>query len=428
MVRRVFLYSAPLVGTQILLLTGNAAALFVLGHLGVDALGAAAAPLTFATVAYALFSGCSAGVMVAVSRAKAAEETERLGRIVTQGVLGSIVAGIAIGVFGAFFAPELLHSANVSHAELRIAVPYTELLALSLPATFAFGMYLAVLHGLGDRVAPLALSAAYTGLYVISLATLHIGALAVPISSLAATLLVTIGAAVVLYAHRAEFRLDVAFRSFFPSTHAVSEVFRYDLPASVQYVAVAFAEIALVSIANSYGSRGGAAFTLVAFGISVITAPALIFATAAAACSRSLRSALSLNLAAGGVIALAVYVFAEPLLGAFVNDAQTVHLARSGLLIAGWSALALGIGNVVAAELDGYGQNVWGAIVNVAGAWLVTVPCAGILSGRFGLDGIWYGYTAGFAAVTLTLIAATPLVVRATRRLREPAAAPDRAL
>ncbi len=425
--RQVLLYSLPLLGTQALLLGGNAAALFVLGHLGVDALGAAAAPLTFAAAGYALFSGCSAGVMIAVSRAKAAGETDRLHRIVTQAVLGSIFAGMVLGALGALFAPELLRAVNVSHAELRIALPYTELLALSLPATFAFGMYLAVLHGLHDPVAPPALTAAYTALYLVSLAFLHVGALSVPISSLAATLIVTIGASIVLYAHRTEFRLDVALRSFFPSAQAINEVLRVDLPGSVQYLAVALAEIALVSIANSYGARGGAAFTLVTFGIAVLTTPAFVFATTAAACRRSTRTALGLNLAIGGILAIALYLFAVPLLSAFIDDPQTVQLARSGLLIAGWSAFALGIGNVIAAELDGYGQSAWSAIVNLAGAWLVAVPCASILAARYGLDGVWYGYTAGYAAVALTLIAVTPLVLRATRREREPAAAADRA-
>lgn len=427
MVRRIFFYVLPMFGTQILLLTASTAGLAVLGRFGVDTLGAVAAPITLANAGFALFAGLAAGVMVLVHRARAEGDAVRVQRLIAQGVLGAIAAGILVGGIGALLAPSLLHATGVPLGELRLAIPYTQLLAVSLPATFVFAMYCAILQGLNDHRTPLVMLGASTLLFLIGLGTLRVGALSVPIASLAATLLITIAAGITLYVRRPEFRVDFSTRAVVPDWKTVHDLVRVDLPASVQLIAVALAEVAIVSIANAYGSRGGAAYVVVMQVLAYILAPAAIFATAAAASENSRRGILLMNALVAGGLTLAVYLLATPLLGTFLSDPQTLHVAKAAVFIAGWSAFALGAGNVAAAELDAHGQTVWAVLVNVAGAWLITVPCAWIFATRYGIEGLWYGYTVGYVAVAVALFAITPLLLRRPRRVREAVTARDRA-
>jgi Na+-driven multidrug efflux pump len=170
-------------------------------------------------------------------------------------------------------------------------------------------------------------------------------------------------------------------------------------------------------------------------------APASIFATAASVFTtqalnetgadnahQALRSSLFLNIAISGTMTLLVYVFATRILGAFLADPQTLQVATSGLLIIAWSAFALGIANVVCGELDAYGQSIWPALTTVAGVWLILVPCAAILAGRFGIEGVWDAYPIAYAFIAIAQIASVPVLLRLRRTHEQVPAATDRAV
>ena len=429
--RRIVLYALPMLGSQVVFLIGSTAALARLGHLGTDTLGAVAAPQILLGLAYAAFTGVSTGMMILVARAKAAGKTRDVERLLAQGLTIAVLCGVALGGLGAVFASEILRAANVAPSLLHLAVPYTQLISLYVPALFVYMTYVAVLQGLDDIVTPFAMLGVQTIIFLTLLVLLPLGALSVPIAALAATLLVTIVFAVYLGVRRPEFRLDVPPGAYIPDSKTFSEALRLDLPASVQYIAVALSDIAVVSIANGFGARGGASFIVILQIITYLLAPATVLATAASAFAsqalgasrsehaHSLRVTLLLYIGFGGALTIGVYVLAGPLLGIFLVDPQVLQTAKSGLFIVAWSAFALGLANVVCGELDAHGLNVWPMTASVAGVWLILVPCAVIFTAHVGIDGIWDAYSLAYAGIAITQIAAAPLLLR-LRRAHEP--------
>ena len=419
-----------MLGSQVVLLIGSTLALVRLGHLGTDTLGAIAAPQVLLGLAYAIFTGVSTGMMILVSRAKAAGKTRDVERLLAQGLTIAVLCGVVLGGLGALFASEILRAANVAPSLLHVAVPYTQLLSLYVPAAFVYMTYVAVLQGLDDTSTPFAMLAVQTIIFLTLMALLPLGALSVPIAALAATLLVTIVFAVYLGVRRAEFRLDVPPGAYVPDLKTFYEALRLDFPASVQYIAIALADIAIVSIANGFGARGGASFIVILQIVTYVLAPATVLATSASAFAsqalgarsehaHSLRTTLLLYIACGGALTIAIYVLATPLLGAFLVDPQVLQTAKSGLFIVAWSAFALGLANVVCGELDAHGLNVWPMIVSITGVWLILVPCAVVFTSHVGLDGIWDAYSLAYAGIAITQIAAAPVLLR-LRRAHEP--------
>ncbi|HEV3152429.1 MAG TPA: MATE family efflux transporter [Candidatus Baltobacteraceae bacterium] len=425
--RQILVYALPLAAAQTLQLAAGTAALAVLGQLGPDTLGAVAAPITLMTLAASLFAPFATGAMVGVARARASEDPGRVHRLTSQSLAVALAAGVAGGSLWALFTPELLHATNVPPALLDIAIPYTQLLAVSLPGFFVFTMYASLLEAMGRTGAALAMLGASTAIFLTGLLTLRIGAFAVPISSLAATLLVTIGAAILLYVRYPEFRFDVHPSRFIPNPKTAFAALRFDAAVNTQFIAVALSDVAIVSVAYGYGAHGAAAFVIVLQVLAYVSAPAVIFATTVSASQRGVRAALAMQLVAAGAACILAYVFAPAFLRAFSVDPQTLSAARAGVFTVAWSVVALGIGNFVSAEADACEEGLWPAAIAVGGVWLILVPCARAFSMRWGMDGIWDAYALAYAAIAVLQIGAAPLLLRRPH-VREVKPVPDRTI
>lgn len=417
--RAIAAYVLPIAGSQLLQLTATTAALIALGTWGVDALAAVAAPLALLAIASALFAWCATGTMVLAARARAAGDTARINRVIAHGIGLAFILGTGGGTIAAFSAPAILHAAGVAPALLNLATAYARLLALSLPAFFLFAIYASVLQALEETRTALAMVAGYAVLLVAGLIALRIGPLGVPIAALASVLIVTICTAIVQYVRRPEFRFDVPAESFVPDAKLLHAMVRIDVPVNAQYASVALSNLAIVAIVNANGPHGAAAYVVVCEVIAWLLVPAVIFATGVFAAPHSLRAMLGVQAAICTPLAIALYLFAHTVLGLFLRDEQTLHAAQTGLYTIGWSAFALGIANVVSAEVDSYDQGAWPALITVTGVWLVLLPCAGIFASRWGMDGIWDAYALAYAAIAVVQIGVAPFLLRRPRRVRE---------
>lgn len=109
-----------------------------------------------------------------------------------------------------------------------------------------------------------------------------------------------------------------------------------------------------------------------------------------------------------GVIGLATsvvgvsiaYLFAEPILAVFINDAETLAIAKNYLLISFWSYIIFGHTLSVSATMRATGVVLWPTVFLVIAIWVVEVPVAYFLSMHtsLGLDGVWIAYPAAFVS------------------------------
>ena len=413
--RALFSFALPIAGVQLLQAAAGLAALLLLGRLGADALSAAATPVALCALACALFAPFATGLMAAIAQARASRDEARIKNLITRGVRSALLFGIADGATGVLGAPLFLRLANVPPPVASTAVAFAQLLAVALPAIFVFTTYSAALEALGAAGAAAGMLAASTLLFAGALFALHAGALSVPLALLASTVPVALAAAAILYARSPRFRLDASAGPPIFTAREIGALVRFDAPSAAQLLAVAFADVALVAIANEFGVRAGAAFLVVAATLAMLSIPGAAIGAAVSVTPGSGRHALPAYGLIAAATCVAVYVFASPVLAAIVPDPQAFAAARTGVYAVAWSALALGVGTIVSSQVVASDEGFWPAAIAISGVWLMLVPFARLFTLRWGLDGLWYSYAMTFIAVTLVQASAAPILLRRAR-------------
>lgn len=113
------------------------------------------------------------------------------------------------------------------------------------------------------------------------------------------------------------------------------------------------------------------------------------------------RIATVMNLLIGTTAVATLCLFSRSVLSWFVVDPVTLSIARHALLMTLWGYLLVGISDVLAGVMRSTGTVVWPTAITISGIWLVQLPTAYLLSHTIGLEGVWLGYPAGFAAALL---------------------------
>ena len=108
------------------------------------------------------------------------------------------------------------------------------------------------------------------------------------------------------------------------------------------------------------------------------------------------------------VLGLILVIFAEPLLGIFLHDAETLQLAVFPLRVFGLTIFLDGIGNVLMNALLGAGAATTTLAVSVSTQWLLMLPIAYLVGPVLGhgLLGVWLCFISwrGFQAVIFAFI------------------------
>jgi Na+-driven multidrug efflux pump len=192
-------------------------------------------------------------------------------------------------------------------------------------------------------------------------------------------------------------------------------VIRIGVPTGLQVMMVSFAEIAVISFVNRFGSSATAAYGAVNQVIGYVQFPAIsigisasIFGAQCIGARREdklgsvIRSAVGLNYVIGGIIIGLCYIFAWQILGWFITDRHTLDIAHELLMITLWSYLLFGNSAVLSGVMRGSGTVLWPTINGIFSIWAIEVPAAYILMHYQGLVGVWLGYPIAYCVV-LTL-------------------------
>jgi len=194
-----------------------------------------------------------------------------------------------------------------------------------------------------------------------------------------------------------------------PDWKIAATVVRIGVPAGLQTIMVALAEIAVISFVNRYGSHATAAYGAVNQIVGYVQFPAIsigittsIFGAQCIGARREdklesvIRSGVMLNYVIGGILVLACYLGAWDILGWFITDQHTLDIAHSLLMITLWSYLIFGNNAVLGGVMRASGTVLWPTAIGIFSIWAVEVPAAYILMHRYGIDGIWMGYPIAF--------------------------------
>lgn len=412
-------FLVPLMISNVLQSIGGTLNSIYLGRLlGVQALAAASVffPLLFFLISF--FIGLSSGATVLIGQAFGARDVHKMKKIAGTTLTVALALGIGLAVFGTIFAEQLLRLLGTPSDILASSASYARVMFLAMPAIFVFFAYISFLRGLGDTVTPLWSLVLSTSLAVLTTPALIRGWFGLPqmgvTSAAVAAIVANVAglAAVMLYLralrHPLAFDRETA-ADLLVDYGLLRTIIRIGVPTGLQVVMISFAEIAVLSFVNRFGSSATAAYGAVNQVVSYVQFPAISIGITAsifgAQCigarrldrlPRVIHAAIGLNYVVVTALIAVCYLLAWQILGLFIVEPGTLAIAHGLLMITLWGYPIYGNASVLSGVMRASGNVVWPTAIWIASIWGVEVPVAYVLMQHLGLNGIWIGYPAAF--------------------------------
>lgn len=374
-------------------------------------------------VILSIIIGMSAAVSVLVGKAWGASDFRAVRRIAWTALCVAFGAGLAVAAVGAFWADGLMRLLGTPADILGEATLYARTILLGMPLTFTLWTCMALSRGAGDPQSPM---------WAIVVATC-VGALATPVlvagwgglpqlgvtGAAASNLAAQVVAFGVLLRRWARARHPIILEGlrsrdfrFHPDTGR--EMVRIGVPASLQMLSMALAEMVLLGLVNRHGTAVTAAYGAATQLLSWIQFPAMCLGIAASILSAHVigagrahrvpavvKAGLAVNALVTTAFVAVGHLVAPMALRLFLDDPQALEIAVGMMRTVAWSVVLLGWSNVLVGAMRASGTVVVPALIGVFAILCVELPAAIVLEPWLGLDGLWWAYPAGFGAMLL---------------------------
>ena len=156
LLKKMILFTVPILLSGVLQLLFNAADIIVVGKFaGDNAMAAVGSTASLVALLTNLFIGISAGANVAVANFYGAHDDEAVSETVHTSVVISIVGGTALLVIGLIFARPILELMDSPETVLPLSALYLRIFFLGMPAMLLFNFCASILRACGDSKHPL---------------------------------------------------------------------------------------------------------------------------------------------------------------------------------------------------------------------------------------------------------------------------------
>lgn len=397
--KKLLLFSLPLMASGVLQLLFNAADVIVVGRFaGDNSMGAVGSTSSLINLFTNLFVGLSVGVNVIAARAHGANSASDMHDAVHTSMLLSVICGAVLAAAGFILAPDMLVLMNATENQLPLAVTYLRIYFLGMPATMVYNFGGAILRAVGDTKRPLYFLTA-AGIINVLLNLLFVIALKMDVAGVAlATVLsqcISAGLTVMcLIKDNTEIHLDL--KQLKIRKRILLSVMRVGLPAGFQGTIFSLSNVVIQSSINSFGSDmivsgNSAAASIEGFiymAMNTFHQAAISFtgqhmgAKKYSRIPKILASSLLCVSVTGLIFGWTAFLLGRPLLGIYTSSDNSVEVINAGMarlsVIATTYALC-GMMDVMVGMLRGLGYSIMPMIVSLLGAcglrilWIATV-------------------------------------------------------
>lgn len=397
--KKLLLFSLPLMASGVLQLLFNAADVIVVGRFaGDNSMGAVGSTSSLINLFTNLFVGLSVGVNVIAARAHGANSASDMHDAVHTSMLLSVICGAVLAAAGFILAPDMLILMNATENQLPLAVTYLRIYFLGMPAMMVYNFGGAILRAVGDTKRPLYFLTA-AGIINVLLNLLFVIALRMDVAGVAlATVLsqcISAGLTVMcLIKDNTDIHLDL--KQLKIRKRILLSVMRVGLPAGFQGTIFSLSNVVIQSSINSFGSDmivsgNSAAASIEGFiymAMNTFHQAAISFtgqhmgAKKYSRIPKILASSLLCVSVTGLVFGWAAFMLGRPLLGIYTSSDNSVDVINAGMarlsVIATTYALC-GMMDVMVGMLRGLGYSIMPMLVSLLGAcglrilWIATV-------------------------------------------------------
>jgi putative MATE family efflux protein len=412
-------FLGPLVLTNVLqALSGTLNNIYVGQLLGVKAVASVSGffPLLMFFVSFAI--GLGVGASILTGQAFGAGNNEKVRAIAGTALWTSLLLGVAVGLCGIVLAEPIMKALGTPADVLPESVAFARVMMGLLPLMFVQMTTSSLLRGLGDSVTPLyalivstSVTFALTPALILGWGGLpRLGVTGGAWATLAATACSLAWVAWHLRRRGHVLAPGAALKPYLKFDGALMRpMVKLGIPTGLFFITGSSADLALVSVVNSYGSHATAAWGAVAQVMAYIQFPAISIAIAGSILAAQAigagrveqiaaitRMGLFMNIALTGGLAVLVTVFARPIVGLIITDPRVVDLAAAALHVSVWGSVIFGLASVFSSIMRAAGTVLVPTIISLGCLAALIVPLGLLFSRHFGLPALWATYPATY--------------------------------
>ena len=419
--RAIFLLAVPMVLEMVMESIFAVVDVFVVAHLGSDAVATVGLTESFMTLIYALAMGVSIGAGAMISRRIGEKDADGAAHTAAQVLLFGFGLALALGAVGAVFAPQLLSMMGASAGVLRNTV-FSRIMLGCCASVVMLYLVNAVFRSAGDAAIAMRVLWLANAINIALAPTLVFGWGPFPrMGIVGAALATTIGRSTgALFAMSRLFtgnsRIRIRRRHFALDPALIARVLRLSSAATFQVFIGMASWIGLVRILASFGSDALAGYTIGMRIVIFALLPSYGLANAAATMvgqalgARKPARAESAVWTAGkysavflGLVGLAFVIYARQVVSLFTPDAAVAAYGTATLRTVACGFMFYAYGMVLTQSFNGAGDTRTPTLINLGVFWAFEIPLAWLLAHVFGLgpQGVFYAATAAFSSLAV---------------------------
>ncbi|MEP6617965.1 MAG: MATE family efflux transporter [bacterium] len=422
--RAIFILAVPMVLEMVMESVFAVVDVFVVAHLGADAVATVGLTESFMTLIYALAMGVSIGAGAMISRRIGEKDAVGAAHTAAQVLLFGFVMAATLGMLGAFFAPQLLRVMGASSGVLQNTAFARVMLGCCASVVMLY-LVNAVFRSAGDAAIAMRVLWLANAINIVLAPTLVFGWGPFPrMGIVGAALATTIGRSTgALFAIsrllQGRSRIKIRREHFALDPALIARVLKLSSAATFQVFIGMASWIGLVRILASFGSEALAGYTIGMRIVIFALLPSFGLANAAATMvgqalgARKPERAEQAVWTAGkysavflGLVGLAFVVFAQKVVGLFTPDVAVAAYGTATLRTVACGFMFYAYGMVLTQSFNGAGDTRTPTLINLAVFWAFEIPLAWVLAHVFGMgpQGVFYAATAAFS--TLAVVSA----------------------
>lgn len=397
--RAIFLLAVPMVLETVMESVFAVVDVFVVGHLGADAIATVGLTEALFTIIYAVAMGLSIGATAMVARRIGEKDPEQAARTAVQAIGLGVFLGVPVALLGAYFARELLGLMGGSPWVLEHGVRYTQVTMVGMSSVVLLFLINAIFRGAGDAAIAMRVLWLANILNIVLAPTFVFGwgpfpAMGVFGAGLATTLGRSAGVLyqlVCLARGRGHLRVRWEHVSLEPGT--MLTMLRLSGLGMLQAFIGTSSWVVLARIISSFGSAATAGYTIAMRLILFALLPSWGLGNAAATLvgqnlgakkpergEQAVWTAARYNAVFLGCVGVLFILLAEPLVGAFTQDGPAAAYGVTGLRIISAGFLFYAFGMVLEQAFNGAGDTTTPTLINLGCFWIMELPLAWFLA------------------------------------------------
>lgn len=392
--KKMLMFSLPLMASGVLQLLFNAADVVILGRFaGDNSMGAVGSTSSLINLLTNLFVGLSVGVNVVAARAHGANSVKDMQDAVHTSTLLSLICGAVLAVIGFVFSPQILRLMNAAESQLPLASQYLRIYFLGMPSLMVYNFGSAILRSVGDTKRPLyfltTAGAINLLLNIVFVIVFRMDVAGVALATVISETISAVLTIVCLMKERAEIHLDL--RKLRLNSRVMKEIVKVGLPAGIQGCIFSMSNVLIQSSVNLFGDitvdGNSAAQSIEGFiymAMNTFYQAAISFTGQHVGAKRYDRipkifaCSLGCVIVTGLVLGWSAFFFGRQLLSIYSDSPEVIQAGMNRVSVICTTYALCGMMDVMVGMMRGLGYSTVPMIVSLVGAcglrilWLAT--------------------------------------------------------